>query len=391
MALAGRALQASPHLPAERPLDPSAVGATRARPGARSDRGKPGGGRVGWGEPPGFAEAALRPRSRRSGSHLRKPDSELCPTAAGLRTQTSGPGPGVSVTPVRTEHIERVGMATPFLPAGATTGDSGGELSSGDDSGDMESPQTPETEASRSLAEQFEKAAAHVQSLIQMASREQLLYLYARYKQVKVGNCNIPKPNFFDFEGKQKWEAWKALDDSSPSQAMQEYIAAVKKLDPGWNPQVSEKKGKEASSGFGGPVVSSLYHEETIREEDKNIFDYCRENNIDRITKAIKSKTVEVNVKDEEGRALLHWACDRGHKELVTVLLQYEADINCQDNEGQTALHYAAACEFLDIVELLLQSGADPTLRDQDGCLPEEVTGCKAVSLMLQRHRASKA
>ncbi|XP_031241173.1 acyl-CoA-binding domain-containing protein 6 isoform X5 [Mastomys coucha] len=129
-------------------------------------------------------------------------------------------------------------MATPFLPAGATTGDSGGELSSGDDSGDMESFQTPEAEATRSLAELFEKAAAHVQGLVQVASREQLLYLYARYKQVKVGNCNIPKPNFFDFEGKQKWEAWKALSDSSPSQAMQEYIAAVRKLDPGWNPQV---------------------------------------------------------------------------------------------------------------------------------------------------------
>ncbi|XP_032173411.1 acyl-CoA-binding domain-containing protein 6 [Mustela erminea] len=92
-----------------------------------------------------------------------------------------------------------------------------------------------------------------------------------------------------------------------------------------------------------------------------------------------------------QGRALLHWACDRGHKELVTVLLQYRADINCQDNEGQTALHYAAACEFLDIVELLLQSGADPTLRDQDGCLPEEVTGCKAVSLVLQQHTTGKA
>ncbi|EGW10148.1 acyl-CoA-binding domain-containing protein 6 isoform X1 [Cricetulus griseus] len=282
-------------------------------------------------------------------------------------------------------------MATPFLPAGATTGDSGGELSSGDDSGEMESSQNPETEASRNLDELFEKAAAHVQGLVHVASREQLLYLYARYKQVKVGNCNIPKPNFFDFEGKQKWEAWKALGDSSPRQAMQEYIAAVKKLDPGWKPQVSEKKGKEANNGFGGPVVSSLYHEETIREEDKNIFDYCRENNIDHVTKAIKSKSVEVNVKDEEGRAMLHWACDRGHKELVTVLLQYEADINCQDNEGQTALHYAAACEFLDIVELLLQSGADPTIRDQDDCLPEEVTGCKAVSLVLQLHRTNKA
>lgn len=33
-------------------------------------------------------------------------------------------------------------------------------------------------------------------------------------------------------------EAWKALGDTSPHQAMQEYIAAVKKLDPSWNPQV---------------------------------------------------------------------------------------------------------------------------------------------------------
>ncbi|XP_063095933.1 acyl-CoA-binding domain-containing protein 6 isoform X4 [Cavia porcellus] len=156
-------------------------------------------------------------------------------------------------------------MATPFVTAGAVTGHSGGELSSGDDSGDVEMPQTPETEASRSLTELFEKAAAHLQGLIQVASREQLLYLYARYKQVRVGNCNTPKPSFFDFEGKQKWEAWKALGDSSPTQAMQEYIAVVKKLDPGWNPQTSEKKGKEARSGFGGPVVSSLYHEETIR------------------------------------------------------------------------------------------------------------------------------
>lgn len=33
-------------------------------------------------------------------------------------------------------------------------------------------------------------------------------------------------------------EAWKALGDTSPHQAMQEYVATVKKLDPSWNPQV---------------------------------------------------------------------------------------------------------------------------------------------------------
>lgn len=119
-----------------------------------------------------------------------KPGAESSP---GCAPRPVGPGPsrpdlgsepGGPATEGRTERGD---MATPFLPAGATTGDSGGELSSGDDSGDVESPQNPETEASRNLAELFEKAAAHLQSLIQVASREQLLYLYARYKQVKLG------------------------------------------------------------------------------------------------------------------------------------------------------------------------------------------------------------
>lgn len=51
----------------------------------------------------------------------------------------------------------------------------------------------------------------------------------------------------------------------------------------------------------------------------------------------------------------------------------------------------AAACEFLDIVELLLKSGANPTLRDQEGCLPEEVTDCKAITSALQQHTTGKA
>ncbi|XP_029474410.1 acyl-CoA-binding domain-containing protein 6 [Rhinatrema bivittatum] len=265
-----------------------------------------------------------------------------------------------------------------------------GELSSGEDSGGFGDSLEPCQEEDKQLVECFERAADHLQQMVQVASKEQLLYLYARYKQVKVGKCNTPKPGFFDFEGKQKWDAWKALGDSSPQQAMQEYVATVKKLDPSWNPQTAERKGEEQKTGFGGPVVSCLYQEETIREEDKNIFDYCRENNIDYVTQAILSKAVDVNTKDEEGRTLLHWACDRGHKDLVLVLLQHKADVNSQDSEGQTALHYASACEFLDIVELLLKCGADPTLHDQDGCRPEEVTECKEISIRLQQYLSAR-
>ncbi|XP_028857537.1 acyl-CoA-binding domain-containing protein 6 isoform X2 [Denticeps clupeoides] len=180
------------------------------------------------------------------------------------------------------------------------------------------------------LEAEFESAADRLRDLVATASREQLLYLYARYKQVKVGKCNTAKPGFFDFEGQRKWQAWKQLGDMSAEQAMQEYAACVCSLDPDASLKQPDRRGADRRTGFGGAAVSSLYQEEMIREEDKNIFDYCRENNIEHVTKAIESKKVDVNTKDEEGRALLHWACDRGHKDLVSVLLQNNADINSQ-------------------------------------------------------------
>ncbi|XP_053092427.1 acyl-CoA-binding domain-containing protein 6 isoform X2 [Pangasianodon hypophthalmus] len=182
------------------------------------------------------------------------------------------------------------------------------------------------------LEREFESAAERVRELVQTASREELLYLYARYKQATVGKCNTPKPGFFDFEGQRKWTAWKQLGDMSKEQAMQEYISSVHKLDPDGFKGSSERRRGERRTAFGGAAVSCLYQQETIREEDKNIFDYCRENNIEQIRSALSAHNVDVNTKDEEGRALLHWACDRGHKELVTFLLNNNANINSQNS-----------------------------------------------------------
>ncbi|KAM6342552.1 acyl-CoA-binding domain-containing protein 6 isoform 17-T21 [Alca torda] len=253
----------------------------------------------------------------------------------------------------------------PLVVAGAG---SGGEASSGsEETGTAALP-------GRDLAALFEQAAERLPALLPAASKEQLLYLYARYKQVKFGTCNTPKPSFFDFEGKQKWEAWKALGDISPHQAMQEYIATVKKLDPSWNPQAGVSEHALVSRHRHAPVplhtpaccseqrspssfvlTKKVFVNQKRRsairslagwEEDKNIFDYCRENNIDYVTKAIRSKKVDVNVTDEEGRALLHWACDRGHKELVSVLLQHAADVNSQTwmlhSQPASPLHWCA-------------------------------------------------
>jgi acyl-CoA-binding protein len=37
------------------------------------------------------------------------------------------------------------------------------------------------------------------------------LKIYGYYKQATLGDCNVEKPQMFDFIGKSKWSAWDLL------------------------------------------------------------------------------------------------------------------------------------------------------------------------------------
>ncbi|KAL4624628.1 acyl-CoA-binding domain-containing protein 5-like [Arapaima gigas] len=59
-------------------------------------------------------------------------------------------------------------------------------------------------------------------------SDELKLRFYGYYKQATKGPCNIPKPGFWDSEGKAKWEAWNSLGDMWREEAMTAYIEEMK-------------------------------------------------------------------------------------------------------------------------------------------------------------------
>ena len=61
----------------------------------------------------------------------------------------------------------------------------------------------------------FEQATKYVRGLAGSAQQEDLLYFYARFKQVTVGQCNVPKPSFYQLKEKSKWNAWNDLGDKS--------------------------------------------------------------------------------------------------------------------------------------------------------------------------------
>lgn len=59
-----------------------------------------------------------------------------------------------------------------------------------------------------SLQEQFDKAAEDVKNLKETPKDDQLLELYALYKQATVGDVNTARPGLLDFKGKAKWDSW---------------------------------------------------------------------------------------------------------------------------------------------------------------------------------------
>jgi acyl-CoA-binding protein len=81
-----------------------------------------------------------------------------------------------------------------------------------------------------SLEEQFNQAAEKVRNLTKRPNDEELLQLYALYKQATVGDNNTAKPGMLDLKGKAKWEAWNEKKGQSREAAMEAYIALVEAL-----------------------------------------------------------------------------------------------------------------------------------------------------------------
>lgn len=242
------------------------------------------------------------------------------------------------------------------------------------------------------LPETFERAAKHIKTLVAKLDSNQLLELYAYYKQVKEGPCNIPRPRWYEMQAKQKWEAWYGLGEMDRETAMKRYIAVISELDPGWDTVCSDdctgdSDVDHSGNRVGWVAVSCMSNtDEYIADNDKTIFDWVKEGNVDKVLEHAQSLqgTKFVNNPDSEGMGLIHWAADRGNVKLLQCLVgDLKADVNLKDQEGQTALHYAASCGHVEIVRFLLDHGADPNLKDGDGMLPIDVASDREIEKAL--------
>ena len=80
------------------------------------------------------------------------------------------------------------------------------------------------------LKARFTTAAQEVQRLKSRPSNDNLLQLYALYKQATEGDVKGSRPGFLDLTGRAKYDAWAARKGLTNDKSMQAYVDLVEKL-----------------------------------------------------------------------------------------------------------------------------------------------------------------
>ncbi|TFK92764.1 ankyrin [Polyporus arcularius HHB13444] len=217
----------------------------------------------------------------------------------------------------------------------------------------------------------FQEAASYLSraSSLSSVSNATKLELYAIFKYLTVSPTpNVPKPSLFDFAGKAKWEAWQTAGKTyqdRPADAEERYLEIARSL--GWS---------EGKAGEPAP----LKPKESVEGGEEDIWDKSDDEGEARKPKgeggAMGRVTSTLAMEDDEGSssALSNLAIAGN----VPAVLEYfqghpDADVNAVDENGYTPLHLAADRGHLEVVDILLKRGANRHIKDPDEFTAKEL------------------
>lgn len=96
-----------------------------------------------------------------------------------------------------------------------------------------------------------------------------------------------------------------------------------------------------------------------------------------------------ISRKDNYGRTPLSWAVNRGHRDMVELLLDHGARVNVKDRSDLTALHVAVTGQQKDIVSVLIDRGARLESKSEHGDTPLiraiQANSREIIQILLQR------
>ena len=99
-----------------------------------------------------------------------------------------------------------------------------------------------------------------------------------------------------------------------------------------------------------------------------NAFDAIYSNNVQALREYLE--TGDINIKNERGMSLIHYAIVFANSEVFNLLLDNYIDINIQDSHGETPTHYCVVNNRMGFLKTLIRKGCDLNLKNNEGQTP---------------------
>ena len=136
-----------------------------------------------------------------------------------------------------------------------------------------------------------------------------------------------------------------------------------------------------------GRVGTALTSEDDGKQGKENqIYSACGEGDLGLVKKLVAKNKKLINTPDATGRTALYYACTRGKKRTVDLLLQRGADCKTMANRNilhETVLEYSRTWkryqQLSDIIQTLIDAGADSNHRSVHRSSPFEITTKKKI------------
>ena len=171
------------------------------------------------------------------------------------------------------------------------------------------------------------------------------LFFYALYKTTKgkAPDYRLPKRLrlfFCQQQEYQKWLTWWVMCHAFDArQAEKEYYTLAKDIDA--FPNFAQLTIMKTSKGRQLSSLRSADQGRCLRDNMDTLIEACHEDDIHEVNAYLR-RYGDVNVQNEEGTSLLHFAVDFKALDIVRLLLQNGVNVNSLDDQGASPLDYAS-------------------------------------------------